>query len=64
MSALSYTDYNILLILFQIVGCFGKSRYIIFAMYLDIMFISVHSKIYISRFAKITYILKQGSSQF
>ena len=43
---------------FQIVGYFSKSRCIIFMMHLDIVFIQVHSKIYLSRFVKTTYTLK------
>jgi hypothetical protein len=34
---------------------FGFSRYIVFSMYLDIVYIYVHSKSYISRKAKTSY---------
>ena len=44
---------------FQIVGPFGKSRYISFDMHLDIHYVLIHSKIYISRFVKTTYNLER-----
>ena len=44
---------------FQIVGHFGKSICIIFTMHLDIVFIHVYNKIYVSRFAKTTYNLER-----
>ena len=44
---------------FQNVGRFDFSRFIYFAMYLDICYIQMHSKHYESRKAKTTYILKR-----
>ena len=40
---------------FQIVGRFGKSRYIAFAMHLDKHYVQIHSKNNVSRFVKTTY---------
>jgi hypothetical protein len=37
---------------FQIIVHFGKLRYIIFAMYVDTIYIQMHNKIYVSRFSK------------
>ena len=51
-----------LLPLFQIVGCFSKSRYIVFAIYLDIMYIQVHSTCNVSRNPKTSTIQNGGSS--
>jgi hypothetical protein len=50
----------LLLYPFQIVDRFNKSRYIIFDTYLETVYIKMHSKIYISRFAKTIYNLKQN----
>jgi hypothetical protein len=44
---------------FQIIRRFGFSRYIAFSMYLDIVYIYVHSKSYVSRKAKMSYNLEQ-----
>jgi hypothetical protein len=41
-----------------IVGCFDKFKYINFAIYLDIAYIYIHSKIYVSRKYKTIYNLK------
>ena len=51
------TDY-IVLSSFQNIGCFDFSRFIYFAMYLDICYILMYSKHYKSRKTKMTYILK------
>ena len=37
---------------FQIIRCFNFSRYIVFTMYLDIVYIYVHSKCNVSKFKK------------
>ena len=43
--------------LFQTIGHFGFSRYIVFDMHLDIHYVEIHSKNYVSRKAKTTYSL-------
>jgi hypothetical protein len=50
---------HVLLPMFQFVGCFGKSRFIDFAMHLDIHCVYILSKIYVSWFAKTTYNLER-----
>jgi hypothetical protein len=44
---------------FQNVVRFGFSRFIVFAMHLDITYVQVHIKIYESRKVKMTYILER-----
>ena len=48
--------------LFQIIKCFGFCTYIDFTMYLDIVYIYVHSKYNVSRKAKTIIIWNGGSS--
>ena len=43
---------------FQNVGRFGFSRFIVFAMHLNITYVEVYNKIYESKKIKTTYILK------
>ena len=40
---------------FQIIRCFSFSRYVVFAMYLDIHYVQIHTKDNISRKAKTSY---------
>jgi C4-dicarboxylate transporter len=47
--------YYVILPLFQIIKRFGFSRYIAFSMYLDIVYIYVHSKSYVPTKAKTSY---------
>jgi hypothetical protein len=44
---------------FQIIRCFGFSWYIAFAMYLDIVYIQMHGKSYVSWKAKMSYNLER-----
>ena len=53
-----FRDAILLLPLSQIIKRFGIFRFIIFAMYLDITYIQVHSKSYESRKAKTSYNLE------
>jgi hypothetical protein len=52
-------DHKMLLPLFQIVSRFGFSRFIAFPMHLDIHYVQIHSKNYVSRNAKTTCNLKR-----
>ena len=56
---LTYEKSDHVLPSFQIIGRFGKFRYIIFTMYIDIMFIEVHGKNYVFRFDKTILNLKR-----
>ena len=58
--ALTFDLKCLLLHPFQNVGCFDFSRFIYFAMDLDICYIYMHSKHYKSKKAKTTYILERS----
>ena len=58
-TSLTETDCLILLPPFQNVGRFGFSRFIVFAMHLNITYVQIHNKIYESRKVKTTYILER-----
>jgi hypothetical protein len=53
---------SLLLPPFQIIRRFGFSRYIVFTMYLDIVYIKVHSKSYVSKKTKHLIIWNRGST--
>jgi hypothetical protein len=52
---LHYNISTIVLNLSQIIRCFDFSRYIVFPIYLDIVYIYMHSKYNVSRKAKTSY---------
>ena len=56
---LAYVFDNHLLGLFQNLGRFDFSKYIVFVMCLDMTYIEMHSKMNVSRKIKTAYVLKQ-----